>query len=208
MILTRGSSPTLSRDPRDAVNQLICFAIPFGWILRPEDREAGLAVAVSDIRRIPPESVDPTVKNYHWLDLVMGLYGAYDRGADTVVLRDADDNITEGPGFNVFVVQNGRIVTPSGGVLMGITRRTAIELAGSIGIRVEETVVSLETLLSADEIFATSTAGGIMPVTSVDGRRIGQGHMGPVTRQLIGLYWDRHTDPDWSVDVEALLGRH
>ena len=87
MVLTRGVSPTFSRDPRDAHNQLICFAIPFGWILKPEDREAGLAIAISDIRRIPPESIDPTVKNYHWLDFVMGLYDAYERGAQNVVLR-------------------------------------------------------------------------------------------------------------------------
>ena len=77
MICTRGVSPTFSRDPRDAVNRFIAFAIPFGWILRPEDRDRGLHIAISRVRRIPPESVDPTIKNYHWLDLIAGLFDAY-----------------------------------------------------------------------------------------------------------------------------------
>ena len=129
MVLTRGVSPTFSRDPRDARNQLICFAIPFGWILKPEDREAGLSLAISDIRRIPPESIDPTVKNYHWLDFVMGLYDAYDRGAQNVVLTNASGNLAEGPGFNIFVIGKGRIATPDRGVLRGVTRQTTIELS-------------------------------------------------------------------------------
>jgi len=62
MILTRGVSPSFSRDPRDAENQLICFAIPFGWILRPEQRDTGLSVAISEIQRIPPESIDPKIE--------------------------------------------------------------------------------------------------------------------------------------------------
>ncbi len=204
MIVTRGVSPTFSRDPRDAVPQLICFAIPLGWILKPEDRETGLSIAVSDIRRIPPNSVDPTVKNYHWLDLVMGLYDAYERGAENVVLTDAGGNLTEGPGFNIFIVKDGEIATPDSGVLEGITRRTAMELAGELGMPVERCPVPLETALKADEVFATSTAGGIMPITRINGDPVGSGEMGPVTRSLIDAYWQRHTDPNWSTAVRAL----
>ena len=90
MICTRGVSPTFSRDPRDAVNRFIAFAVPFGWILRPGARERGLNVAVSRVQRIPPQSVDPTVKNYHWLDLVAGLFEAYERGAENVILPVGD----------------------------------------------------------------------------------------------------------------------
>lgn len=202
MVLTRGVSPTFSRDPRDAVNQLICFAIPFGWVLRPEQREAGLSVVISDIRRIAPDSVDPTVKNYHWLDLVMGLYEAYDRDAQNVVLTDAEGNLAEGPGFNIFVVKDGAIATPERGVLRGITRQSAIDLAGELGLPLAERSVSAEEARGADEIFITSTAGGIMPVTRVDGRSVGDGHMGSATRRLIDAYWARHSAPDWSVAVE------
>jgi branched-chain amino acid aminotransferase len=202
MVLTRGVPKAGSRDPRDAQNELICFAIPFGWILRPEEREAGLSIAISDIRRISPDAVDPTVKNYHWLDFVMGLYDAYSRSAQNVVLTDAAGNLAEGPGFNIFAVSKGRIATPATGVLRGITRQSAIELAAELQLPVDERSVSAEDALAADEIFATSTAGGIMAVTNVNGRPVGDGRMGPVTRALTQAYWDKHTNPDWSVAVE------
>ncbi len=205
MIVTRGVSPTFSRDPRDAVNKLICFAIPFGWILRPEEREDGLHIAISDITRIPPHSVDPTVKNYHWLDLVMGMYEAYERGARTALLKDDEGHVTEGPGFNIFAVKEGKVTTPDRGVLEGITRQTAIDLCGELGFPLSEEPVSADALRMADEVFATSTAGGIMPVTTLDGQPVASGKAGPVTRQLIDLYWKKHDEPGWSISVEEVL---
>jgi len=205
MVLTRGVSPTFSRDPRDAVNQLICFAIPFGWILRPEDREKGLSLAISDIWRIPPESIDPTVKNYHWLDFVMGLYDAYDRGAQNVVLTDAAGNLAEGPGFNIFIVRAGRIATPDRGMLRGVTRQTVIELAAELGYPLDERPVSIGEALDADEVFISSTAGGVMPVTSLNGVPVKDGRMGKVTRALLDAYWAKHTSPEWSVAVADVL---
>lgn len=204
MILTRGVSPTFSRDPRDAVNRLICFAIPFGWILKPDDRERGLDAIISDRHRIDPASVDSTVKNYHWLDLVMGMYEAYDQGATTVILTDRNGNVTEGPGFNVFVVRGGRIATPNRGVLEGITRRSAITIARELRMPVEERAVSADEVRAADEVFATSTAGGVMPITGLDGSPVGDGKMGPVTGRLIETYWAKHDDPEWSTSVEDI----
>jgi len=201
MICTRGVSPTFSRDPREAINRFIAFAIPFGWILRPEDRERGLHVAISRVRRIPPESVDPTIKNYHWLDLIAGLFDAYDRGAGNVVLTDGEDNVVEGPGFNVFAVGGGRVTTPDRGVLEGITRLSAIQLCGEIGVPVAMAPLAAEALRNADEAFVTSTAGGIMPLTRVDDRPVADGAPGPITRRLIELYWQKHQDPAWSTPV-------
>ena len=201
MIITRGVSPVFSRDPRDSKPQLICFAIPFGWILKPDDRERGLSIAVSDIRRISPASVDPTVKNYHWLDLVMGLYDAYEKGAENVVLTDENGNLTEGPGFNVFAVTDGKIITPDSGVLQGVTRRSAIELAEELQITVTEQSFSAAMASRADELFATSTAGGIMPITKINGNPVGAGGLGDITRQLIDAYWAKHSDPTWSSAV-------
>ena len=201
MICTRGHSPSYSRDPRDAINQFLAFAIPFSWIANEEQRARGLTVAVSQVCRIPPESVDPTVKNYHWLDLVAGLFEAYDRGAETVVLTDPAGNVAEGPGFNLFVVKDGRVATPDRGVLEGITRRTAIELCGELGIPIVEELVPTDRLSTADEIFITSTAGGIMPVTRVDAAPVGDGRPGPLTGRLTELYWAKHEDPDWTTAV-------
>ncbi len=203
MICTRGLSPTFSRDPRDAVNRFIAFAIPFSWILKPEDRMRGLSVAISRIHRIPPESVDPTIKNYHWLDLVAGLFEAYDRGAENVVLTDLHGNVAEGPGFNVFAVTNGRAATPDRGVLEGITRMTAIELCAELDVPVHLGSLPVADLRAADEAFVTSTAGGVIPLTRIDNAPVADGKPGPITQRLIELYWAKHEDPAWTTPVET-----
>lgn len=202
MILTRGRAPGFSRDPRDAVNNFIAFAIPFGWIMNEEQRRRGINIVIAETRRIPAESVDPTVKNYHWLDLVAGMFESYDRGGENVVLTDLAGNITEGPGFNIFVVKNGRAATAERGVLQGITRQTAIELCEELQIPVDIGTVTADALRAADEIFLTSTAGGIMPVTRIDGQAIGNGEPGSTTGRLTALYWGKHDDPAWVTPVE------
>ena len=80
IIQTRGMSPTFDRDPRKANPRFIAFAVPFSWILKPEDLEVGLDVAITSVQRISPASIDPTIKNYHWLDLIVGMFEAYDQG--------------------------------------------------------------------------------------------------------------------------------
>jgi branched-chain amino acid aminotransferase len=201
MIVTRGLSPTFSRDPRDAINTFIAFAVPFSWILRPEDRDRGLHVAISPIARIGPDSVDPTVKNYHWLDLVMGLFGAYEQGATNVVLTDGAGHVVEGPGFNVFVVGGGKVATPERGMLQGVTRETAMQLLAELQIPTESRPIKIEEMSAADEIFITSTAGGVMPVTCLGGRAVGAGRTGAVTRRLVDAYWQAHERPDWNRPV-------
>jgi branched-chain amino acid aminotransferase len=81
MTCTRGVPPAGSRDPRDCTNQLYAFAIPFVWIASDEQQKTGLNLHISAIRRIPPQSIDPRTKNFHWLDLTMGLLEAYDEAA-------------------------------------------------------------------------------------------------------------------------------
>lgn len=201
MISTRGHSPTFSRDPRDAINRFIAFAIPFGWIANEEQRRRGLSLWIASVTRIPPTSVDPTIKNYHWLDLVKGIFEAYDNDAENVVLSDGAGNVTEGPGFNIFAVKDGRAHTPDRGVLEGITRRTALELCAELGVETELAPLLAEKLRTAEEVFITSTAGGIMPVTRVDGEPIGGGKPGRVTQALISLYWSKHEDPAWTTSV-------
>jgi branched-chain amino acid aminotransferase len=201
MLCTRGASPTFSRDPRDAENRFMAFAIPLGSVANAEQMRRGLRVVISDKVRIPPASIDPAIKNYHWLDLVRGLYDAYDRGGETALLLDFNGNVAEGPGFNVFLVKDGTLATPAVGVLPGITRRTVFDLCGEIGLAAAAVDVSVVALKQADEVFITSTAGGIMPVTWIDGAPVAGGEVGPVTRRLTALYWQRHEDPAWSSPV-------
>src|ERR671914_616611 len=201
IICTRGIPRPGSRDPRDCENRFYAFVVPFIWIADPEKQERGLHAVVGSKQRIAPESVDPTVKNYHWLDLETGLLEAYERGGETVILVDAEDNVVEGPGFNVFAVVNGAISTPDSGVLEGITRKTIIELAAQHGIQLEARPVPAGELRLAEEVFLSSTAGGVIPVTTVDGEAVGNGQPGPVTRQLRDAYWDLHDDPRFSLPV-------
>ena len=193
MICTRGRSVDGSRDPRTYTNCFYAFAIPYVWILPPGDADRGMnAVIARTARRIPTDSVDPTVKNFHWGDLTTGLFEAFDRGADQVLLLDQAGNLTEGPGYNVFAVCEGRVVTPAHGVLEGITRRTILELAQAEGLETRESVIPEEELRHATELFATSTAGGVMPITRLEGTPVGDGEVGGVTRRLRELYWAAH----------------
>jgi branched-chain amino acid aminotransferase len=201
MIATRGQPPWGSRDPRQAANQFYAFAVPYVWIANEEQRKGGLNVMVSEVQRIPPRSVDPKAKNYHWNDLTTGLLGALDAGGDTVLLTDAKGNVVEGPGFNIFAFSQGALVTPSEGVLEGVTRRTVIEIARKLAIPVELRELSADELRRSDEAFLTSSGGGVLPVTKVDGRPVGSGTPGPLTRRLLDTYWEWHRDPRYSTPV-------
>src|SRR5580658_1573560 len=178
MTCTRGRLAPGSRDLRTARNTFYCYAVPFVWISR---QAAGASMWVSQVVRIPPQSVDPLVKNYHWLDLDLALLDAYDHDADLVVLRDLSGAIAEGPGYNVFAYVDGRWLTPGRSTLAGITRRSVIELAREAGHRVDEDRLSADDLRRAAEVLVTSTAGGIMPVTVIDGVPVGPGVPGPLT---------------------------
>ena len=128
MICTRGQPEPGSRDPRSCRNQFFAFVIPFVWIFDSTSTSQGLHLIVSRQQRIPPTSIDPKIKNYHWLDMVSGLFEAYDRGGETAVLVDAEGNLVEGPGFNIFSVKDNCLVTPAKGALEGITRLTSWKL--------------------------------------------------------------------------------
>jgi len=202
MICTRGVPQQGSRDLRTATNQFFAFAIPFVWIADPQKQNEGLHLIISQQQRIPPESFDPRVKNYQWLDLVMAMFEAYDRGGETAALVDAEGNLLEGPGFNIFAVKGQTISTPGRGVLEGISRRTVIELATKAGYEVELQNISTDNALNADELFCTSTAGGVMPVTRINDRTIGTGEPGLITQQLRQAYWALHEDPEYSLEID------
>ena len=201
MTCTRGRVTAGSRDLRTARATFYCYAVPFVWICTPQQQAEGVSMRISDMTRIPPQSVDPTVKNYHWLDMDVAQLEAYDHDAQLVVLRDASGAITEGPGYNVFAHTGGRWLTPVSGTLQGITRRSVIEIADEAGEPVEQGPLTADDLRRAAEVLVTSTAGGVMPVTKVDGKPVGDGLPGPLTAKLQDLYWRRHEDPRFSTPV-------
>lgn len=192
MICTRGVPAPGSRDPRLCRNQFFAFAIPFVWIISPERQKEGAHLIISKVPRIAPASVDPTVKNFHWGDLTQALFQALDRGGESAVLVDSDGNLSEGPGFNVFRVHEGCVTTPEGTVLEGITRRSAGELCEELGIPFALQGITPDELRDADEVFISSTAGGVMPVSRIDERILGNGRPGPLTMRIRESYWRKH----------------
>jgi branched-chain amino acid aminotransferase len=202
-VVTRGVPGPGERDPRLWTPRFYAYAIPYVWIVRPDLQEQGTDVIVArTTRRIPPEAVDPRVKNFHWGDLVRGLFEAYDRDAWLPILSDGAGLVTEGPGFNVFAFLDGALHTPETGVLEGITRRTVIELAPELGLDVHVGSLSVADLRRAEEIFLTSTAGGVIPVSTLDGMPVGVGRPGPITTQIRNRYWELHRDPRYTEAIE------
>ncbi len=202
MICTRGVPPPGERDPRRVVNRFYAFAIPYVWIANLSQQQAGIHLVVATrSERTAARAIDPTVKNFQWGDLVQAQFEAYDREAHTAVLCDAAGNLTEGPGFNLFAYVKGTLITPADGVLEGITRLTVRELAEAARVSVRLARFDVATLKAADEVFLTSTAGGIMPVVKVDSTTIGDGEPGPLTRMLSARYWTAHEEGPWVTPI-------
>lgn len=182
-------APGMPYHPAHARNYIAAFAIPWVWVMSLEIQKRGGHLIIAETLRIPAESVDPTAKNFHWADLTRGQFEALDRGADFSLLLDSDGNVTEGPGFNVFMVTDGVVVTPDAGVLEGITRKSVIEICADLGIPARVGKVSANEAREADEIFLATTAGGVMPASRIDGRIMGNDRPGPISTKIKDTFW-------------------
>lgn len=195
-----------SRDPRDCANHFYAWCVPYVHVVKPELAEAGVPVLLSEsVRRIPEDSVNPLVKNYHWGDFTQGLFAAKAAGFETVLLPDHAGNVTEGPGFNVFALKGDRVITPARGVLHGITRRTVLELAEAQGFDVEERALPVAELMEADEVFLSSSGGGVIPVARINDRRFCNGAAGPQALKLRAAYWALMEDGSYLTPVEGAM---
>ena len=201
-IVTRGVPSAGERDPRRFQPRFYAFAIPYVWIACPDVADVGTDVVIArDTRRIPPGSIDPRVKNFQWGDFIRGLFEAYDRDALLPILTDAEGDVAEGPGFNVFALVDGELRTPDRGVLEGITRLTVLDIARELGIRTRVARLPARDLARAHEILLSSTAGGVMPVARLDGAPVGDGRPGPITTRIRDTYWAWHEDPRFATPI-------
>jgi branched-chain amino acid aminotransferase len=196
--------PGLPYHPVHARNYIAVFAIPWVWVMSPEVQERGAHLVIAKTLRIPADAVDPTAKNFHWADLTRGQFEAFDRGADFCLLLDGNGNVTEGPGFNVFMVINGAVVTPDTGVLEGITRRSVLEICAELGLPQEVRHVSAEETRTADEIFLSTTAGGIMPAARIDNRIMGNDRPGPISTRIRETFWAKRAQGWYATPVEYM----
>ncbi len=203
--LTRGVIPSQTRDPRQGDPQFVAYAMPYIWIWGEEKCREGVNLFVSTVERVSSDAIDQRFKNYNRADLVQARFEAYDHGCDDSLLCGPDGNLTEGPGYNVLMVKDGKVVTPESNVLEGVTRRSVRELCELENIPYEERKISPDELKEADEIFCSTTAGGVMPVTQLDSKPIGNGHKGLLTSRIQGLYWNKRAEGWHGTKVEDIL---
>lgn len=188
-IVTRGkgSKPIIGRG-ETPMPTVIIFVVPPVFVVPPEKIKTGARAVSTLIKRFHHISIDPRVKSLNYQPNVLMRLEARKMGADEAVGYDYEGFITEGSAENIFIVQGKVLKTPSQGILEGITRETIIEICEKSGYKVIETNLTRYDLYNADEVFMCSTAGGIFPIIEVDGRIIGDGKPGPITKMLIKEY--------------------
>ena len=187
-IITRGVGD-LGLDPRRCKTaSVIIIAVTWG-AMYGDLYEKGLRGITVSIRRNPAECLPPNVKSLNYLNNILAKIEANYKGGDEAIFFDTNGYLSEGSGDNLYIVKNGEIITPPTlNNLRGVTRMVLLEIAKSLGITVKEQNLGYFDLYTADELICTGTAAEVAPITWVDGRVIGTGKPGPVTRQLMAAF--------------------
>jgi branched-chain amino acid aminotransferase len=184
LIVTRGTG-TLGLDPRKCDPQIVIIVDDIS--LYPQELyDNGLEIITAATIRSHPAALSPRVKSLNYLNNILAKIEAIRGGCLEALMLNHKGEVAECTGDNVFVVKNGQIRTPpiDAGILEGVTRNAVIELARGAGLDVREMVLTRHDVFTADELFLTGTAAEIIPVVKCDGRPIGPGKPGPVTKQL------------------------
>jgi len=185
-VVTRGSG-TLGLSPWLCTKPNI-FVIADTIKLYPDEYyENGLPLVTVPTRRNLAEAVNPMVKSLNYLNNILAKIEAKNAGAEEAIMINQDGYVAECTGDNIFMVKDGVMYTPPVymGVLPGITRATVMDLAREMGVQVVEEPMTRAELFVADEVFLTGTAAEVVPISSIDGRKVGTGSVGPLTKKLI-----------------------
>ena len=184
-IITRGVGD-LGLDPRKCPKPSIIIIVDTIRLFPEEVYQTGLRVVTAGTPIPHREALSPRVKSLNYLAHILAKIEGIHSGADEVLMLDSEGHVAEGSGQNLFVVKNGVIRTPApyAGILKGVTRDTVIELARAAGYDMQETTLNRYDVYTADEAFITGTASELIAIRQVDGRTIGGGKSGPVTRDL------------------------
>ncbi len=188
-IITRGEGD-LGLDPRKCADPtVLIIAREFPTLYGEELYETGLKLATVSWRRNSPETLPPNIKSMNYLNNILGKIEANQKGVDEGLFLDLNGFVSEATADNIFLINDGVVVTPPAhNSLVGITRRTAMELAEDQGFPMEEKPVTMFDVYQADEIFITGTAAEIAPIVEVDGREVGDGTPGRITKRLMQAF--------------------
>jgi branched-chain amino acid aminotransferase len=189
LIVTRGAG-TLGLDPNRCSNpQVIIIADTISLYPR-EFYEQGLRIVTAATQRIQSAALSPRIKSLNYLNNIMAKLEGLQAGCVEALMLNHKGEVAECTGDNIFVVRSGRLLTPppDAGILEGITRNAVMELAGADGIDCREATLTRHDLYTANECFLTGTAAEVIPVVEIDGRKIGHGSPGPITRRLTDAF--------------------
>lgn len=184
-IVSRGVGD-LGLDPRKCPRPSVIIIVDTIKLWPEEVYETGLKVVTAGTPIPQRESLSPRVKSLNYLPHILAKIEGVQAGADEVLMLDSQGHVAEGSGQNIFVVKRKRITTPPvyAGILKGVTRDVVIDLARAAGYELQETMINRYDVYTADEAFFTGTASEVVAIRQVDGRLIGAGKSGPVTRDL------------------------
>ena len=201
LTLTRGEKVTSGMNPR--LNQAGCCLIVLAEWKPPVYSDSGIRVVTSSVRRNTPQCLDSKIHHNNLLNNILAAIEANVAQVDSAIMLDIHGFVSETNDTNLFLVRDGRLLTPfADACLPGLTRAMVLEIAGEENIPASEKNLSLTELYTADEVFTTGTMGELTPVLEADGRVIGDGRPGPLTRRLQTLHRSfaiRHGEalPEW-----------
>jgi branched-chain amino acid aminotransferase len=189
LVVTRGMG-TLGLNPKSCKRPSVIIIADKIQLYPPGVYQHGLDIITVPTTRNLHSALNPAIKSLNYLNNILAKIEANNGGCEEAVMLNAEGFVAECTGDNLFIVKNGALLTPplSAGALYGITRRTVIELAQESGLKVSEPNLTRYDLFSADECFLTGTGAEIVPVVKIDGRVIGTGKPGRVTRRLEDEY--------------------
>jgi branched-chain amino acid aminotransferase len=189
LVITRGRG-YLGLNPNKCSNPTVFIIADTIELYPPETYEKGMSIITSTVVRTHPNSLSPRIKSLNYLNNILAKIEAADAGVAEAVMLNQDGNVAECTGDNVFIARHGQVQTPTtaDGILEGVTRGVIIELCKMMSIPCIEKTLQRQDLYIADELFLTGTAAEVVPVTRVDGRPIGPGVPGPITRRLMDAF--------------------
>lgn len=189
LVVTRGVGD-LGLNPRNCPTPGMFIIVEDIALYPKEMYENGLSLITSSYRRPDPDAICQQVKSLNYLNSISAKLEAVQQGAGEALMLNSRGNVAECTGDNIFIVSKGVVLTPplTESALGGITRHAVMDICAELGIPCEERVMNRYDVLSADECFLTGTAAEVIAVSSLDGRKIGTGHAGPVTLRILARY--------------------
>ena len=189
LVVTRGAG-TLGLDIRKTANPIVIIIADTITLYPPEIYENGMELVTASTIRNHPGALNPRIKSLNYLNNILAKIEGTDAGCVEALMLNHKGEVAECTGDNVFVIKNGVIRTPptEAGILEGITRNTVMGLARDAGHEVLETALVRHDIYTADECFLTGTAAEVIAVVSLDGRTIGDGTPGPITREMLDRF--------------------